>query len=83
MINPRECKRGASSCTLNNSTIYRLYKYIRLINVRLINCSLSTYNTINIAATSIILSINDNCERKRNYNDENVVLFEILACTVV
>ena len=66
------------------SIAFRQYKYI-LVNARLISCSLSTYKEIIIVTTSIILSIiyNNYCETKRNYNDENVILFEILAYTVV
>ena len=51
--------------------------------MRLIFCLPSTYNKIIIVTTSIILSIIYNWERKRNYNDENVRLFEILVYTVV
>ena len=83
-------KRGTSPWPLNIagssvdpfSVVFRQYKYI-LVNVRLISCSLSTYNTINIVTTSIILSLIYNCEWKRDYNDENVILFKILAYTVV
>ena len=64
------------------SLAFRQYKNI-LVNARLISCSLSIYKDIIIATTSIILSIIYNCETKRNYNDENVILFEISAYTVV
>ena len=63
------------------SCFYRQYKYMYIsVNVRQISCPLSTYNTIIIATTSHILSIFYNCERERNYNDENVILFKILFC---
>ena len=64
------------------SVAFRQYKYI-LVNVRHISCSLSTYNKTIIVTTSIILSIIYNCERKRNYNEKNVIQFEIFVYTVV
>ena len=84
------CKRGTSPWPLSIAGLsfdpfsvdFRQYKYI-LVNVRLIIYSLSTYNKINIVTTSISLSIIYNCEIKRDYNDENVTLFKILANTVV
>ena len=54
------------------SVAFRQYKYI-LVEVRLISCSLSTYITIFIVISPIIFK----------KNDENVILFKILAYTVV
>ena len=57
-------------------------EFLITLNVRLISCSISTYNAIIIVTTSINLSIIYNREIKRNYNNENVILFEILAYIV-